>query len=381
MLYLLDLTAAFDTVDHAILIRRLETTFGIGTTLNWLSSYLEGRTQSVHLNGQSTDPRRVVFGVPQGSVLGPLLFTLYTADIGKVISKYGLSHHIYADDNQLYGCCLSSDSAALRAVMVRCIASVGEWMESNRLMLNPSKSEVIGFTPPRRIRLIDRSSFVLPNGVVNVSSSVPYLHAFFDEGTSMSYHVNCLVRSCFYHLRRIKFIRRSLTKTATKMLVNSFIISRVDYCNSILAGIPKYQISRVQSILNVEARVIYGQTRFDHVTPTMRDRLHWLRVPERIQFKRCLLVYKAPAYITEYCTSVPSGRRLHSSLQQRLRVPRPSKTVMLGERSFSVGGPSLWINLPDTIKEAETVELFKKNSRHLCSVCLITYANDIFLTL
>ena len=93
----------------------------------------------------------------------------------------------------------------------------------------------------------------------------------------MSDHVNRLVRSCFYHLRCIKFIRRSLTKTTTKMLINSFIISRVDYYNSILAGIPKYQISRVQSILNVEARVTYCQACFDHVTSTLWDRLYWLR--------------------------------------------------------------------------------------------------------
>ena len=155
-------------------------------------------------------------------------------------------------------------------------------------------------------------------------------------------------------LRSIKFIRRSPT---TKMLVNSFIISRVDYCNSILAEIPKYQIRRVQSILNVAAQVIYGQARLDHVTPTLRDRRHWLTVPKQIQFKRCLLVYKAlhgsaPAYITEYCTSVPLGRHLRSSLQQHLRVPCPSNTVMLVERSFSVGGPSLWNKLSDTIKES-----------------------------
>ena len=177
--------------------------------------------------------------------------------------------------------------------MVRCIASVDEWMASNRLMLNPSKSEFIWFASQRCIHLIDRSPFVLPDGVVNVSSSVWNLGAFFDGGRmSMSDDVNRLFRSCFYHRRRIKFIRRSLTTTTTKMLVTSFIISRVDYCNSILAGIPRYQISRVQSILNVAARVIYGQARFDHITPTPRYRLHWLRVPERIQFKRCLLVLK-----------------------------------------------------------------------------------------
>ena len=146
LLSLLDLTAAFDMVDQAILFRCLEMTFGFrATTLKWLSSYLEGRTRSVHLNGQSTDKMEVALGVSRGSVLGPLLFTLYTVDIGKVIRQYGLSHDIYPDDNQLYGCCLPSDSAAVRVVMVRCIASVGEWMASNRLVLNPSKSEFIWF--------------------------------------------------------------------------------------------------------------------------------------------------------------------------------------------------------------------------------------------
>ena len=88
--------------------------------------------------------------------------------------------------------------------MVRCIASVGEWVASNRVILNPSKSELIWFASPRRIHLIDRSPYVLPDGVVNVSSSARNLDAFFDEGMSMSDHVNRLVRSCSYHLRRIK---------------------------------------------------------------------------------------------------------------------------------------------------------------------------------
>ena len=164
--------------------------------------------------------------------------------------------------------------------MVRCIASVGEWMASNRLMLDPSKSEFIWIASPHRIHLIDRSPFVLPDGVVNVSSSVQNLGAFFDEAC-----LTKLLSSSLYQ------IHHTLTDDNNdKMLVNSLVISQVDYCNSILIGITIYQISRVQSILNVAALVIYGQARFDHVTPMLRDRLHWLCVPERIQLKRCLLV-------------------------------------------------------------------------------------------
>ena len=145
----------------------------------------------------------------------------------------------------------------------------------------------------------------------------------------MTEHVNRLMRSCFNQLRRIRFIRRSLTTTVATRLVNSFVIARVDYCNSILAGLPKYQLSRIQSVLNVAARIVFGQTCFEHITPTLRDRLHWLRVPERIDFKRCLLVFKAlhglaPLYIKNYCVEVSSRRCLRSSSYRHLVILPPS---------------------------------------------------------
>ena len=117
---------------------------------------------------------------------------------------------------------------------------------------------------PRRVHLIDRSPFVLPNGPVNASSSVRNLGAYFDESMSMVEHVNRLVCSCFYQLRRVRFIRRSRTTMAATRLMNSFIIARVDYSNSILAGISKQQLARIQSVPNVAARIIFGHARFDH---------------------------------------------------------------------------------------------------------------------
>ena len=344
LLCLLDLTAAFDTVDQHILLRCLDITFGFrGSILSWLESYLDGRTQSVLLNGQSTVPRSVVCGVPQGSVLGPLLFTLYTADIGRIIHSCGLSHHSYADDNQLYASCIPSESAALKAKMIGCIASIGAWMVSNRLMLNSSKSEFMWCASPRRVHLIDRSPFVLPDGPVSASSSVRNLRAYFDESMSMVENVNRLVRSCFYQLHRVRFTQRSLTTMAATRLMNSFIITRVDYCNSIFAGLPKQQLARIQSVLNVAARIIFGHVWFDHITPTLRDRLHWLKVPQRIEFKRCLLVYKAlhgqaPAYIASFCSEVSSTRRLRSSSHHRLQIPLlPRQSSSASVRSQSAG--------------------------------------------
>ena len=236
---------------------------------------------------------------------------LYTADIGKVIQQYGLSYHSYADDNQLYSSCNQHECAALKSRMIKCIESIGEWMSSNRLMLNPSKSEFMCYASQRWTHLIDRWAFVLFDGLMNVSSSHRNLGTYFDESMSMTEYVNHLVHSCFNQLRRFRFIRRSLTTTVATRLVNSFLIARVDYCNSILAGLPKYQLSRIQSVLHVAAWIVYDQARFEHVMLTLRDRLHWLCVPQKNEFKRCLLVFKAlqvlaPVDIKNYCVKVSS---------------------------------------------------------------------------
>ena len=156
----------------------------------------------------------------------------------------------------------------------------------------------------------------------------------------MTTHVNRLVSSSFYQLRRIKAIRRSLPTTTAITLVNSFVISRIDYCSSLLSGLPSYQLARVQSVLNATARIIYSSKRSDHVTPPLRDRLHWLRVLELIRFKLCLVVFKAlnnlaPEYIKSCCIPVSNVARragLRSSSRRLLDIPRtryPSTSELL----------------------------------------------------
>ena len=146
LLVLLDLSAAFDTVDHSILLRRMTTYLGVSDRVHeWFKSYLSGRTQHVVVNESSSDPISLSVGVPQGSVLGHQLFSIYLLPLGKILRRHGVKFHIYADDTQLYvEFDLQAVSSFLKALLAleECIKEIRAWMMHNRMMFNDGKSEL-----------------------------------------------------------------------------------------------------------------------------------------------------------------------------------------------------------------------------------------------
>jgi len=145
------MSAAFDTVDHKMLQHRLEVSYGVSDTLHrWFVSYLSGGSQFVRCGSTSSLPKAVLFGVPQGSVLGPILFLLYSADLISLVETHGLRPHLYADDTQICGFCRPCDTAQLLSRVSVCIVDVGLWMRSNRLQLNMTKTDDLWCASSRR---------------------------------------------------------------------------------------------------------------------------------------------------------------------------------------------------------------------------------------
>ena len=196
------------------------------------------------------------------------------------------------------------------------------------------------------------------------------LGVYIDNDVSASTHINKVLSSGFFYLRQIQSIRRCLPADAEKSLVNAFVVSRLDFCNSFYANLPQAQLDRLLSVFNGAARLIFGTSRFSHATPLLRDRLHWLRCPERICYKLCVTVFiavhgMAPGYIADLCLAeVISERRSTprsaSTSGVRLAVPRWTSCTRFGDRAFCVAGPTACISLHESIRLVATLDSFKR---------------------
>ena len=283
-LVLLDLSAAFDTVDHDTLHQVLCRRFGVqGSTMAWFDSYQTNRTQTVQHGTRQSGPHRIDCSVPQGSVLGPQEFTAYTEELARLVHRHHLNQHLYADDTQLIDSVKIIDISASINRLQLCVEEIIRWCASRRLQLNPVKTELIWFGTKTSLKKIEAVNLelVVGNDVIKPVSVVRDLGVLFDQELSMKQHINKITSTCFFQLRRLKQVRRILGSKITARLVSAFVTCRLDYCNALLAGLPKSTVAPLQRVQNAAARLITGASRRDHITPSLQS-LHWLPVPYRI---------------------------------------------------------------------------------------------------
>ena len=254
---LLDLSAACDTIDHSILLHRLKYRFGVsGLALEWFASYLSERYQYIRIGKLTSSKRQISSGVPQGSVLGPLLFTMYISPLGDVIRKHGINFHMYADDVQLYISFRPCDQMKALHELQHCLDEVDSWLRQNRLLLNGNKTKMITFGTKQRLTVATNIHVTVDGCLIYPDATTKNLGIVYDSTLSMEHQVNAVCRGAYLRLHNISRIRRYITEDATKTLIQAFVISKLDCGNALLTGVSCNLLRKLQRVQNMAARVI-----------------------------------------------------------------------------------------------------------------------------
>ena len=365
ILTMLDLSAAFDTIDHKILFDRLTNTFGIkNKALDWLKSYLENRNQKVKINQFYSDDIPVKFGVPQGSVLGPLLFTLYIYPISNVINKNSFNYHQYADDTQLYTSFCSETYLQTFENISMITSEVNEWMTSNKLKMNQDKTEIILCGTSGKLRNVDCNTIQIGDDIVSFSNEVRDLGVIIDQNLSFNNHISYLRKCCYSELRKISFVRPFLDHSSAVKLCISLVLSKLDYCNCLFYGMSNDNFHKLQLIQNHAARLVKRAHKRSSASCLLKE-LHWLPIKYRVMYKVALIVFKClntsefPSYLKDLICLYTPSRTLRSG--DKMLLHKPFKHLNFGQRSFHYAAPEVWNSLPFDLRACTNLNTFKKN--------------------
>lgn len=361
----LDLSAAFDTVDHSILLDVLESQYGVcESALRWVDSYLRPRSCRVSINSSLSSVRDLDCSVPQGSCLGPWLYLTYAGTIFDSVPP-SISVHGFADDHTANRRFKPSQEAIAIQELSEFAADTNDWMNANKLKMNSTKTEFIECGSRQQLDKCEVEEINICGDSVVKQHCIRYLGAFLDESLSFKEHIKRKCRTAMFNYFKIKSIRQYLSSDATETLVLSLVISHLDYCNVILYGISQTELSKLQRIQNMCAKLVLNRSKFESSKQALFD-LHWLPIRARINFKILVYMYncsvgKAPTYLIDLLTPQTPKRELRSSKSSDGCFIVPfNKNKTFADRSFRTIGPKLWNNLPIDIRRSPSVDIFKR---------------------
>ena len=250
--------------------------------------------------------------------------------------------------------------------MQTCLLDVKLWMVDNRLKLNDDKTEALLFMRRNARVPDDVPSFIkVCDSEICFSHSARNLGITLTSDMSLDNHISNICRSAYYEIRRICSIRHTLTVQTTNTLVCALVLSKLDYCNSYLAGSASYLIQKLQKVQNSAARLVLMAKKSDHATPLLR-KLHWLPIQARIEYKLSVLCFNffdgsSPAYFSDLLSPYIPARSLRSSSDNRILTVPSIKTKSYGQRTFSYNAAKQWNTLPHNIRHSNTIGSFKRS--------------------
>jgi hypothetical protein len=360
---LLDMSKAFDSVNHDILLDKLKDVGASRSALKWFTSYLSDRKQAVRINSTLSDALTTASGVPQGSILGPLLFTIYVNDLPTV--PQNSSPECYVDDTKLYMSFPIHECDNTATAMNQDLLGIRNWCFDNHLLLNPGKTKLIVYGSRQMTDKLPEFHLTLLGKNLTPELSVKDLGVTFDKNLTFNDHVVNTVSACMSALGQINRVKHVFKKDLLVTIINTLVFSKLYYCSSVWSGTTDTNIKKLQKVQNFAARIISDTRKYDHITPVLKS-LKWTPVKINLYFRDAVMAFKcmtgmAPGNLRNKFSTrgSVSGRTTRNS--QQLNIPLcKTKT---GQRSFYYRSVSIWNKLPPVVKLSECLSSFKRNLR------------------
>ncbi|KAI5725142.1 hypothetical protein M8J77_011487 [Diaphorina citri] len=365
VLVLLDMSKAFDSVDFDVLLAMLGRMRFSSSALSWIESYLRGRRQRVKQHGQVSDWKDISSGVPQGSVAGPLLFSLYISGIQHVFQF--CKYHTYADDIQIYVHCLPEKLAETIQMLNGELAKFQDWARKLFLKPNPSKTKalIIGTDHFHASVLptISVPPILLDGTEIPVVKDARNLGVVIDSSLSFSAHISHLRKKVFYCLYTLGRFKKLFPMELKRKLVESLIFPHFDYCDTVYGGLNGELGQSLQMAQNACVRFTCNLRKFDHLTDSYAQ-LGWLKLNQRREIHALTLLFKVlntlkPQYLRDIFGFLSEAGQYQTRSQNTRVLEIPLHRTLAYSNSFHVRTVRLWNDLPVVLRNAISVESFK----------------------
>lgn len=349
----LDLRKAFDTVNHKVLLAKLSSFNFSPLALSWFESYLTGRCQHVVVNNQLSPALELYTGVPQGSILGPLLFSLYINDLPSVCPD--VETQLYADDTVMYVHARTNQLAA--AKLTSALEQISKWLNCSCLQLNLKKTVGMFFTK-RQCNILP--TITISGHNIDIVSEVKYLGIVIDSNLTFKKHIKKVSQRVRFSLANFKYIRNTMTFNAAKLYVNAMVMTHLTYCLTSWGQTNASTLKPLETLYKQTLKVLDQKPNSSHYCTILHKHklLSWEDV---IKYRNICLVFKilhglAPPPLNSLINQRSTVQITRSTTRGDLSIPQKKSTF--GQLSFSVKAIHNWNSLPTHIKDTHTYSTF-----------------------